>query len=295
MSRRVRSSSWSAPTLRPPISTVASIDSGTLRRSHGGGSPRTVSSVAIGSSASRDSSKAKRCERRRVEPLDVVDGEADRRRRAARQSQRPRGTPSRPRARRPGPPARRAATRPRARAAGSAAARAATSSTTPPSRSASPAYESRVSASDGRHESTRYPRSHGSVDPGQPDATSCRSPPGRGARRRREARRAHRGAASIAPSSSSLPMSGRAVTGTREYPAPPWPTSSSCPTSARASPRRRSRGGSSRRDRRSRRTSRSSRCRPTRRRSRSRRRERERCSRSSSRRARSRPSGPCSS
>ncbi len=50
----------------------------------------------------------------------------------------------------------------------------------------------------------------------------------------------------------------------------PWPTSSSCRTSAKASPRARSRAGSSRRARRSPRTIRSSRSRPTRRRSRSR-------------------------
>ena len=56
-SRRARRSSWRAPTLRPPRSTVRSSSSGTARVSQAGTSPRTASSVAIGSRSRRASAK----------------------------------------------------------------------------------------------------------------------------------------------------------------------------------------------------------------------------------------------
>ena len=54
-SRRARRSSWVAPRLRPPTSTVRSRSSGTARRSHSGTSPRTASRAATGSRSSRAS------------------------------------------------------------------------------------------------------------------------------------------------------------------------------------------------------------------------------------------------
>ena len=75
---RVWSSCCIAPTLSPVTSTSSRPGSGKLRRSHGGTSPRTVTSAATGWSPRRVSANCSAAERRRVEPLEVVDGEADR-------------------------------------------------------------------------------------------------------------------------------------------------------------------------------------------------------------------------
>ena len=71
------------------------------------------------------------------------------------------------------------------------------------------------------------------LEPGQPDRASCRSPPRPTARRSPGAARDRRAAGRSPRASSSLPIGARTVVDTSEYPAPPWRTSSSCPISAR--------------------------------------------------------------
>ena len=153
-SRRARSSSWSAPDAQ-----AADLDRSQPLLGHG--APKPGRHVAADRQQGGDrlvleagERVAKRRERRRVQPLDVVDREAERdcRRRAGAAL---RGTRRPPRGHRRGSPTRRAAARPRAPAAGSAAARARTSPAASPRRSASPANENWVSASEGREDRTR--------------------------------------------------------------------------------------------------------------------------------------------
>ena len=76
-SSRTCSSSRSAPTLKPATSTVVELVSGRLRASHDGGRRDRQQNARAGCRRDvRGRSPARR--RRRVEPLEVVDGEADR-------------------------------------------------------------------------------------------------------------------------------------------------------------------------------------------------------------------------
>ena len=77
VSRRAWSSSWVAPRLRPVTSTVWSRSSGTARRSQSGTPPRTARSAATWFTLQAGERVAERRARSRVQPLDVVDREAE--------------------------------------------------------------------------------------------------------------------------------------------------------------------------------------------------------------------------
>ena len=72
---RLRSSSWRAPTLSGPSSIVESRSGGIARGSQGGTASRAARITATGSRLEPRQGEAEHRQRRRVEPLDVVDRE----------------------------------------------------------------------------------------------------------------------------------------------------------------------------------------------------------------------------